>query len=802
MYRLVRRLELMLLPYQTKRRAFVRKLLGKNHSGQPEHWDHSSKFEQELESFCKARRNQNCVVIISGTKYLQDEGQTPVNYAREFAAMGKNVIYIYWRWGSEPASKQDYLYDNIFLLPLDQTQCFARIFKTFNSAESILINGLPAPQTNVLQSSAKGACWKTVYLALDDWGAFQDIGVVKWYSKDYEKFVINNSGTIISINDFLASKLKELGASSVKIVPNGLKLGVEQVREKIKLERGQVTVGYFGYLEKGWFDWDLIKLLATRNPKWMIYIIGYPAILPDDLKSNVKFLGKIPQNLLASYAVNWDVGIVPFKPGAVSDGADPIKTYEYLAMGLPVVVSGVNPPVGGENLVARADNVAGFEEAIRQTLSENDGYIKNQRRNFAFSCSWNQRASSILQAVAGDRDPILANVAPSTPAKQKILFAYQYATFGGVETVLKARIESLDRFGIEAHVWFLLDMGGTSLFHQHADRCHVGGIEEFKSHIAHGYYDFVSVIDFWQLIEAANVVKSRFRKLAVEFHTPYPKNAHYLKKLKPGMIDKIIVPSEYQKKVCESIILTSIEVAVVPNPVADSFFATEATVQTSPAAPMITWVGRLDDLKNWRGFLEFAALVFERMKNVEFCIVGSGQPEDEDEFSRIMAASKVAGSVHRYRGLDHDRLVELFDYTKRSGGIVCSTSVAESFGMVIAEAMARSCTVLVPTDSAMTDFVFENKTGFHYQQGNLNDAVEKALMILSSSSLRTEIGKAAAELIKHRFHPDQVLEEFFIAFELDASADDVISDWKIRMSGGESLKSGYNYPVPFQSEPH
>jgi glycosyltransferase involved in cell wall biosynthesis len=389
-------LELAVFPPHSKHRAWVRRMLRK--PGAMGERVASRKFEQSFDDFCTSRAQQKSVLIVSSTRFLENEGQSAVHYAREFAQRGYAVFYIYWRWDGHPISTQDYLAENIFLLPLDYSPAFKRIFSSFCAKESILLSGMPSPLSRSLLESANEAGWNTAYLALDDWTGFSKIKAADWFSVESEEFIVANSGTNIAINDYLAQQLKEKGAPTVHLVPNGLKTGIELVRENIELTRGKVTLGFFGYLAPGWFDWDLVAELAKNNPDWLIYIIGYPSALPWGLPANIKFLGKIRQDLLASYAHHWDVGIVPFKVGAIADGADPIKTYEYLAMGLPVVVSGVNPPIGGEKFVKRADEINEFENAVLQALRGN--FVDTtSRREFAFTCSWSQRCEMILQAV-------------------------------------------------------------------------------------------------------------------------------------------------------------------------------------------------------------------------------------------------------------------------------------------------------------------------------------------------------------------------------------------------------------------
>ncbi|HEV2846016.1 MAG TPA: glycosyltransferase [Thermoanaerobaculia bacterium] len=199
------------------------------------------------------------------------------------------------------------------------------------------------------------------------------------------------------INELLAERIRELGGEDLRVVGNGLKPGLEAISEPRPLERGEVTVGYFGYLAGAWFDWELIAEAARRRPAWRFYLIGYGGS-PEGmtLTDNVVLLGKKPQGELAAYAANWDVAVIPFKPDRLAAGADPIKTYEYLAMGLPVVATGVYPPSGGEAFVTRAEGVEEFLAELAKAASTEGA---EARRAFAATCTWGARLETMLSAI-------------------------------------------------------------------------------------------------------------------------------------------------------------------------------------------------------------------------------------------------------------------------------------------------------------------------------------------------------------------------------------------------------------------
>jgi hypothetical protein len=143
---------------------------------------------------------------------------------------------------------------------------------------------------------------------------------------------------------------------------------------------------------------------AEKNPNWIFYLIGYGGS-PEgvQLPRNIRLLGKKPRSELASYAASWDVAIIPFKDERLAMGADPIKTYEYLAMGLPVVVTGVYPPTGGEAFVRRATGMDDFIQSLKKASQLRDIQMQ-ERVVFSNTCKWSNRIDAMLKLIeSGDQ---------------------------------------------------------------------------------------------------------------------------------------------------------------------------------------------------------------------------------------------------------------------------------------------------------------------------------------------------------------------------------------------------------------
>ncbi len=351
---------------------------------------------------------QQVVAIFSGTQLLESEGQRPTQLALALARRGVPVVFVYWRWWDNEWRPQDRLEEGILQIPIDvvtrRPEMLTGAFAASAEIERIALFEFPHPGFFATLSAASSAGWITVYDRIDDWEEFHRVGQAMWWDGDFERHLANACDAVFGINALLVAQLREMGVAA-EPVGNGLNPELATPGEPRPLARGEVTVGYFGYLAAAWFDWELLAAAARRRPAWRFYLIGYGGT-PEGiiLPPNVELLGKQPQADLAAFAANWDVAIVPFKPDRLAAGADPIKTYEYLAMGLPVVATGVPAPVGGEAFVRHVDvggggvdGVEPFLAALEVAAASGDAAA---RRAFAATCTWDRRLEAILAALA------------------------------------------------------------------------------------------------------------------------------------------------------------------------------------------------------------------------------------------------------------------------------------------------------------------------------------------------------------------------------------------------------------------
>lgn len=202
-------------------------------------------------------------------------------------------------------------------------------------------------------------------------GFWGDITVLKKAEAD----ILAMCDLVVSPSHQILEELPESINNSM-FLPNGVNLEqytTQATRPKYyeNLQQKHHAI-YVGAIQK-WFDHELLKAVARRKPDWSFTIVGkVDSSVVADYPDNVYFVGEIPNTQIHKYLQHADAGIIPFEVqqnSALIKYVNPIKMYEYLAAGLPVIstrwdeMERINAPV---NLVESADEFAGCLEIVEK----------------------------------------------------------------------------------------------------------------------------------------------------------------------------------------------------------------------------------------------------------------------------------------------------------------------------------------------------------------------------------------------------------------------------------------------------
>ncbi len=115
----------------------------------------------------------------------------------------------------------------------------------------------------------------------------------------------------------------------------------------------------------------------------------------------VVFTGQRPAAEVPSFLRGFDVGLIPYRLGEQARAIDPLKLYEYLAFGKPVVGVDIASLRPFADVVRVARSSEDFLGHLRLAAEERDEALVARRRAHAASNTWEQRAEQISEGIVG-----------------------------------------------------------------------------------------------------------------------------------------------------------------------------------------------------------------------------------------------------------------------------------------------------------------------------------------------------------------------------------------------------------------
>ena len=165
-------------------------------------------------------------------------------------------------------------------------------------------------------------------------------------------------------------------------------------------------LGYSGLIGKR-LNFDLILQLAQRRAEWSFVFIGRVDRRECDTElsalermDNVFFLGEKKQGWVADYVAAFDIGLLPYKLNVETKHISPLKMYEYLAVGLPVVSTAIPAALRHRDVIEVADNDTEFENACQAVILNEDSERIDERLKFAADNTWDHRILELTEIIS------------------------------------------------------------------------------------------------------------------------------------------------------------------------------------------------------------------------------------------------------------------------------------------------------------------------------------------------------------------------------------------------------------------
>jgi len=262
--------------------------------------------------------------------------------------------------------------------------------------ETICVVHLPFWTPLVLRLKAEFG-YRVVFDCLDDFSAFRNIGD---RMLDLERTLAAHADVTTASSQVLARKH---AAVRPILLPNAADYahfsGSKPHPERLE---GGPVLGYYGAIAH-WFDVELVAGAASARPDWRFILIGR---VDRDIEArlkrcpNVRLLDETRYADLPGYLAAFDVCLIPFVLDDLTRATNPVKFFEYLSAGKPVVAARLPEllPFTGDCFLydGLSDFLAQTERAL---LTKDDPEKAASRRALARANTWDARVDVLRRAI-------------------------------------------------------------------------------------------------------------------------------------------------------------------------------------------------------------------------------------------------------------------------------------------------------------------------------------------------------------------------------------------------------------------
>ncbi len=151
-------------------------------------------------------------------------------------------------------------------------------------------------------------------------------------------------------------------------------------------------------------DVDALEALAQADPRWQVVLIGpIKQGQVDETRlrrhPNIHLLGEKPRPQLPAYLKGMAAALVPYKANELTRNIFPLKLFEYLAAGLPVVAGGLPELARFAGVIGLPESAAEYPREVRRALEEDGPEKRAARVALAAENTWGHRVEQISALV-------------------------------------------------------------------------------------------------------------------------------------------------------------------------------------------------------------------------------------------------------------------------------------------------------------------------------------------------------------------------------------------------------------------
>lgn len=251
----------------------------------------------------------------------------------------------------------------------------------------------------------------TIFDAVDNWLLHSSYANKADRLKEAYEKIKNETDLIFVVSKNLTNFFDD--QPNVYWVPNGV--DIKHYNKKFSLINRDISdivkpiIGYIGVVQEK-VDFELLSYLSSKNPDKSIVVVGPVWAEQEQAKEelvkqpNVYFLGYKKYDEAPQYIQQFDIGIIPHKTAGFSATTNPMKMYEYLACGKPVVATNNIGTENVEDIISVAKDYESFNKLVNQSLLDDSPALQEKRKELVKKFSWFNTVAKMLDLVSNKFD--------------------------------------------------------------------------------------------------------------------------------------------------------------------------------------------------------------------------------------------------------------------------------------------------------------------------------------------------------------------------------------------------------------
>lgn len=249
---------------------------------------------------------------------------------------------------------------------------------------------------------------KVIYDCMDDFlGFYPGFNVLDRF-RELEIRLVKRADLVITSSEYLKNKMVKSYGEYMKSDPIVLNNGISTsllkddgaVAEENTPSSNLLNLMYIGTIG-AWMDFDILLCLLDRLPDCVLTLVG-PVETMVPSHPRIRCAGTVKHDELADYARKADVLIMPFVLNELVRAVDPVKIYEYISFGKPIVAIDYDEM---HKFLPFVHLYSSENELISSITQVREGNLavhdREQAMKFLKASTWEERGKRIVRILEG-----------------------------------------------------------------------------------------------------------------------------------------------------------------------------------------------------------------------------------------------------------------------------------------------------------------------------------------------------------------------------------------------------------------